>query len=195
MSFANNVKQRWKLELKYLVAQPYVNTGIELFAECPKHSAKSLLHSANSTRDSCDDEEGFAECLFSDTRQSLCRVPKCSRQNKVRGPAKLSVTRTLPSARQKDTRQSPLLCHVPSSWHTAKMRIKKYFNSGKILPPTFFARYATVWIRTRNLRLACNLLYHCTTYTTFSFPIYYTKSRVNWLFEALNRLKLKSCQL
>jgi len=82
---------------------------------CTRQRLCRVRHSANSTRDSCDGEEGFAECLFSGTRQSLCHVPKCSRQNKLRGPVKLLVTRALPSARRKGTRQSPLLCRVLSS--------------------------------------------------------------------------------
>jgi len=73
--------------------------------------------------DSYDGEEGFAKYLFSGTRQNLCRVPKCSWQNKVRGLAKLPVTGTLPSARWKGTRQSSLLCRVPLSWHSSKMGI------------------------------------------------------------------------
>jgi len=44
--------------------------------------------------------------------------------------------------------------------------------------------------------LASLLLRHTLTcvYTLFSFPTYYTKLRVNCLFEALNEFKLKSCQ-
>ena len=54
-------------------------------------------------------------------------------------------------------------------------------------------------IQTRDLPLACNLLYHCTTHSLVSilhfFPTYYTKPSINYLFEILNECKSKSCQL
>ena len=77
-----------------------VTTGLALFAECRIHSAKALLHSAkglpsvalgkpHSVKKS-DGECTFAECLFSGTRQSLCRVSKSTRQtfrNQIRKTA------------------------------------------------------------------------------------------------------------
>ena len=54
--------------------------------------------------------------------------------------------------------------------------------------------YVADGIRTRDLPLRTNLLYHYTTlslcvWIPFEFLIYYTKPRVNCLFEALNEFK------
>ena len=62
-----------------------VTTGLALFAECRIHSAKALLYSAKGLPSvalgkKSDGEGTFAECLFSGTRQSLCRVSKSTRQ-------------------------------------------------------------------------------------------------------------------
>jgi len=92
-----------------------------------------------------------------------------------------------------------------------KNRKQKKFNSGRTPPAshtpipsklqvvTFFAHHAAGKIRTHDLSLTCNLLYHYTTQSLVSilhfFPTYYTKPRVYCLFEALNEFKLKSCQL
>ena len=91
-------------------------------------------------------------------------------------------------------------------------RKRKRFNPRSIPPAShssapsksqvvaFFVRYAAGGIRTLNLSLACNLLYNWTTHSFVSIlyflsPTYYTKLSVNYLFEALNEFKLKSCQL
>ena len=61
------------------------DTGLLEFAECPKHSANHLKHSANGSPSvtlgeqhsskKSDGKANFAECFLSGTRQSLCRVP------------------------------------------------------------------------------------------------------------------------
>ena len=92
-----------------------------------------------------------------------------------------------------------------------KNRKQKRFNSGRTPPAshtpvpsklqvvTFFAHHAAGKIRTHDISLTCNLLYHYTTQSLVSIlhfsPTYYTKPRVYCLFEALNEFKLKSCQL
>ena len=62
-------------------------TGLALFAECRIHSAKALGKgfAECGTRQTAlgkksDGECTFAECFFSGTRQSLCRVSKSTRQ-------------------------------------------------------------------------------------------------------------------
>jgi hypothetical protein len=82
-------------------------TGIAFFAECLRHSAKAILHSAkalpsvtlgkeysakiSSAKGSLSSAffrtlgKDFAECFFSDTRQRLCRVSKSTRQRKTLG--------------------------------------------------------------------------------------------------------------
>jgi hypothetical protein len=54
----------------------------------------------------------------------------------------------------------------------------------------FFTRYAADGIRTHDLSLA-----RTPSTIPFWFPTYYTKSSVNYLFEALNEFKSKGCQL
>jgi hypothetical protein len=68
-------------------------TGIAFFAECLRHSAKAILHSAKALpsvtlgKDFIG-KELFAECFFSDTRQ-LCRVSKSTRQRKTLGKLRI----------------------------------------------------------------------------------------------------------
>jgi len=56
-----------------LISNTWFTTGHRRFAECPKHSAKALFHSAkaNRTRQKSDGDVIFAECLFSGTRQNF----------------------------------------------------------------------------------------------------------------------------
>ena len=86
---------------------------------------------------------------------------------------------------------------------------KRNFNQGRAPPiiaspspsqvTALFACYAAGGIQIHDLPLACNLFYHHTTLSIVSilhfFLTYYTKSSVNCLFVALNKFKLKSCQL
>jgi hypothetical protein len=63
-------------------------TGIAFFAECLRHSAKAILHSAKALPSVTLGKDFigkgfFAECFFSDTRQRLCRVSKSTRQRKT----------------------------------------------------------------------------------------------------------------
>ena len=62
-----------------------VTTGLEIFAECLKHTVKHIKHSTKGLPsaarqipdgNSCDGEAGFAECLFSGTQQSfaVCQI-------------------------------------------------------------------------------------------------------------------------
>jgi hypothetical protein len=51
-------------------------TGIAFFAECLRHSTKTILHSAKNTRQIFHRQRVLCRVLFSDTRQRLCRVSK-----------------------------------------------------------------------------------------------------------------------
>jgi hypothetical protein len=83
-------------------------TRITFFAECLRHSAKAILHSAKPLPSvtlgkafaECNTRQRtlgknfigkgfFAECFFSDTRQRLCRVSKSTRQRKTLGKLKI----------------------------------------------------------------------------------------------------------
>jgi 5-formaminoimidazole-4-carboxamide-1-beta-D-ribofuranosyl 5'-monophosphate synthetase len=80
-------------ELKYVYT-----TGIAFFAECLRHSAKAILHSAKPlpsvTLDKYFIGKGFfAEYFFSDTRQRLCRVSKSTRQRKTLNKLKIEKTK------------------------------------------------------------------------------------------------------
>ena len=72
-------------------------------------------------------------------------------------------------------------------------------TNAKVIPhrpkPAILTWYLPSGIRTRNLILAYNILYHCTTLSIVFIlpflPIYYTKSSVNWLFAYLIMIQIK----
>jgi hypothetical protein len=69
-------------------------TRIAFFAECLRHSAKTILHSAKALPSVTLGKDFigkgfFAECFFSDTRQRLCRVSKSEWQRKTLGKLRI----------------------------------------------------------------------------------------------------------
>ena len=161
---------------------------------------------SNTTADAC-----FVECNCTRqrrlcTRQSLCRVlylVKSCRHIPSRQRLLYRVlfvghsAKPLPSAGKT----------LGKDLHSAKWKCEKnpkiianfFFGGGRHQPAPvrlhrsrciFCAKFtanAAGGIRTHDLSLACLLLYHCTTLSLFL--IYYTKPRVNCLFEALNEFK------
>ena len=152
--------------------------GKGLFAHGKAFAVCCTRHTAHGKQESA--KRSFAVCHLLGTRKIVCRVLKNTRQR--------SFEKT-----------------------DFKNRKQKIFNSGRTPPAshtpipsklqvvTFFAHHAAGKIRTHDISLTCNLLYHCTTQSLVSilhfFPTYYTKPRVYCLFEALNEFKFKSCQL
>ena len=129
-------------------------TGGWLFAVCQKHTAKAFLHTAKplpcvAHGKHASVKRSFVVCHLSGIRQIVCRVLKSTRQR---------------SFQKTDF----------------KNRKQKRFNSGRTPPAshtpipsklqviTFFAHHAAGKIRTHDLSLTCNLLYHYTTQSLVS---------------------------
>jgi hypothetical protein len=66
---------------KEIVRQTHITTGITFFAECLRHSAE-----AKNTWQIFYRQRVLCRVLFSDTRQSLCRVSKSTQQIKNHVP-------------------------------------------------------------------------------------------------------------
>jgi hypothetical protein len=85
-------------------------------------------------------------------------------------------------------------CHARQRAHGKKTIWKAAFAecllSGTRQAKAIFWNFASSKNRTYDLSHTCKLLY-----IPFRFPKYYTKSCVNWLFDALNEFKSKRCQL
>ena len=106
-------------------------TGLVLFAECPKHSAKPILHSTKDlpsmalcklyTAIAVTAKKALPSAFSRTLGKTFAMSQKALGKNKVREPAKLPVMGTLLCARRKDTRLSSVLCGVSFSWHTTKM--------------------------------------------------------------------------
>ena len=106
----------------------------------------------------------FAECYLSGTPQSICRVPKNTRQRKAldkikteKNPEKNSKKNLLNQVRHPPANARP--CGI--------FRVKfTRFAAGGIRIK--FTRFAAGGIQTRDLSLAHNLLYHSTTLSLVS---------------------------
>jgi hypothetical protein len=84
----------WPFDQALTVGIRTTTTGIAFFAECLRHSAKAILHSAKplpsvTLGKNFIGKGFFAECFFSDTRQRLCRVSKSTRQIKTLGKLRI----------------------------------------------------------------------------------------------------------
>jgi hypothetical protein len=132
-------------------------TEHKLFAECPRHSAKAILHSAYSS------SNHFVEC---------CRVSKNTRQRKTLGI--LRITKN-----PKNNKTFFLNYGNNSATTTTSLLIALSFSP-------FFIKFSCFMngeIQTRNLSLTHNLLYH---YTKFYFDSFYIRGRLqnlNFKFE------------
>ena len=118
------------------------------------------------------------------TRQSLCRVLHTAHGKQTSGKRSFAVCHL------SGTRQ--IICRVlKSTWQRSfqktdfKNRKQKKFNSGRTPPAshtpipsklqvvTFFAHHAAGKIRTHDLSLTCNLLYHYTTQSLVSILYFF----------------------
>jgi hypothetical protein len=120
-------------------------TGIAFFAECLRHSAKAILHSAKNTRQIFYRQRVLCRVLFF----GLCRVSKSTRQRKTLGKLRIEKIKKTAKHFLNFRNNSPTLPYtlpVALSFFTI------------ILNQTYmFCK------RTRNLSLAHTLLYHYTT--------------------------------
>jgi len=119
-----------------LICNILFTTGHRRFAECPKHSAKALFHSAkaNRTRQKKWRRSHLCWVSFFGHSAKLCRVLVRSRQNKAQRRAQWRLMDTSPSAKWKTlskgtgfaecqicgTRQTFKLCRVPLHLYSAK---------------------------------------------------------------------------
>ena len=81
-----------------------ITTGLSLFAECQKHSARPFCTRQKALGVASAGKGVFAGCLLSGPRQKICRVPnfaECLTFN---------------------TRQRPKLCRMPKLRHSVKPR-------------------------------------------------------------------------